>query len=416
MTDADLGARVIFATDEFFAIADNLLQRRDPVYDPTAYCSQGKVMDGWESRRRRQPGHDWCIIRLAFRGMIAGVELDTAFFTGNYAPRISIQAANVPDFASDEQDEWMPGSFDRFERGGGIRGSKANADLVQRAQEACDAYTWHTLVPQSPLQPGYPESRLHYFAIMDPSLKRNAYTHIRLNFFPDGGVARLKVYGTVSVNFGDILARLKPSQPVPLMDLASMALGGRGLACSNKHFGVPRNLLKPGRGLDMGDGWETARHMDRPAIITTNPETGLVDTELGDWCILQLGTITALVERLEIDTRHFKGNYPESILVEAGCARNTNETIHDESVDQDDVKFDDLSIQWFPLLNRTKLGPDKNFVYELDQGQLNPPFVDAPYISHIRVSIFPDGGISRVRVFGRPKRMEGAMRRVLSDL
>ena len=156
--------------------------------------------------------------------------------------------------------------------------------------------------------------------------------------------------------------------------------------------------------------------MDRPPIIRTDPETGLVDTDLGDWCILQLGTITSQVESLEIDTRHFKGNYPESILVEAGCARNTNDTIHDESEDKDDVKFDDLTIHWFPLLNRTKLGPDKNFVYELENGDLTPPFVDAPYISHIRVSIYPDGGISRVRVHGRPKRMEGSMKRVLSDL
>jgi allantoicase len=204
--------------------------------------------------------------------------------------------------------------------------------------------------------------------------------------------------------------------------------------------------------------WETARHMERPSIIRTNPETGLVDTELGDWCILQLGTITAQVERLEIDTRHFKGNFPESILVEAGCARNTNETLHDENEDHDDVNFDDLTIHWFPLLNRTKLGPDKNFVFELleeddggengdnaedvnedndngggdnedkptaaattmgrssSQPRLNPPFVDAPYISHIRVFIYPDGGISRVRVFGRPKRMERGMKRVLSGL
>lgn len=198
--------------------------------------------------------------------------------------------------------------------------------------------------------------------------------------------------------------------------------------------------------------WETARHMDRPAVIRTNPVTGLVDTDLGDWCILQLGTITAQVERLEIDTRHFKGNFPESILVEAGCARNTNETVHDDNEDQDDVNFDDLTIHWFPLLNRTKLGPDKNYVFELmeeddDGGQgdgdvedddedgggegndnnrpmgrsssqprLNPPYVDAPYISHIRVFIYPDGGISRVRVFGRPKRMDRGMRRVLSGL
>jgi len=418
LTDEHLGSRVIFATDEFFAVADNLLLREAPEYDPNAYCSQGKVMDGWESRRRRHPGHDWAVIRLAYRGTIAGIEVDTAYFTGNYAPRISIQAANIDHYSSDEHDEWMPGSFDRFERGGGIRGSKANAELIGQAQEACDKYTWHTLVPQSPLRPGYPDSRMHYFAMVDPALKKLPFTHIRLNYFPDGGVARLKVYGSVSVNFErDVFAKLKPSEPVPLMELASMALGGRGLACSNKHFGVPRNLLKPGRGLDMGDGWETARHMDRPEIIHTNPETGLVDTQLSDWCILQLGTITAQIEKLEIDTCHFKGNYPESVLVEAGCARNTQASIiHDEAKDQDDVKFDDLTIQWFPLLNRTKLGPDKLFSYTLENGELNPPYVDAPYISHIRLFIYPDGGISRVRVHGRPKRMEGAMKRVLSDL
>lgn len=411
-------ARVIFATDEFFAVADNLLERHEPSYDKNAYCSQGKVMDGWESRRRRQPGHDWCVIRLAYPGMIAGIQVDTAYFTGNYAPRISLQATHVGavNYEKDEQDEWMPGSFDRFERGGGIRGSKASTELVERAQTACDTHKWHTLVEQSPLQPGYPESRMHYFAVLDPTIKKQAFTHVRLNLFPDGGVARLKVFGAVSVDFVSMFKSLKPSQPVPLMDLASMALGGRGLACSNKHFGIPRNLLQPGRGLDMGDGWETARHMDRPAVIATHPDTGLVDTDLGDWCILQLGTVTALVERLEIDTRHFKGNYPESILVEAGCATNTNATIHDETMDQDDVKFDDLTIKWFPLLNRTKLGPDKNFVYSLEDEQLNPPYVDAPYISHIRVSIYPDGGISRVRVFGRPKRLEGGMKRVLSDL
>lgn len=422
LTDDQLGARVIFATDEFFATADNLLLRADPTYDPAAYCSQGKVMDGWESRRRRKPGHDWAVIRLAYRGVIAGVEIDTAYFTGNFAPRISIQAANIPHYSSDEQDEWMPGSFDRFERGGGIRGSKANVEQIAAAQAACDPHTWYTLVPESPLQPGYPESRMHYFTAQDPhvDIKRLAFTHIRLNLFPDGGIARLKVYGAVSVNFErDVFQKLSPSQPVPCLDLASMALGGRGLACSNKHFGVPRNLLKPGRGVDMGDGWETARHMERPSIIAQDPTTGLVDCDLGDWCILQLGTITALVEKLEIDTCHFKGNYPESILIEAGCARNHHyETlINDETEDQDgDVHFDDLTIQWFPLLNRTKLGPDKNFVYELSKGELNQPYVDAPYISHIRVWIYPDGGISRVRVHGRPKRMQGGLRRVLSDL
>merc|ERR1712003_319822 len=107
-------------------------------------------------------------------------------------------------------------------------------------------------------------------------------------------------------------------------------------------------------------------------------------------------------------------------MVEGGCARNRNADMQDDKVDEDDIKFEDLDIEWFPLLNRTKLGPDKIFTYELQNGDLNPPLVDAPYISHLRVNIYPDGGISRVRVYGRPKRMKPnerkSMRRVLSDL
>ena len=421
LTDENLGARVIFATDEFFAVADNLLKRAEPSYDPNAYCSQGKVMDGWESRRRRQPGHDWCVIRLAYKGTIAGFEVDTAYFTGNFAPRISIQAANLPGYSTDAHDQWMPGSFDRFERGGGIRGSKASPELIEKAEAACEEHAvpghWHTLLEMSPLQPGYPESRMHYFAVTDPSMKKTPYTHIRINYFPDGGVARLKAFGSVFVNFQkDVFERCeKLGDPIPTLDLASMALGGRGLACSNKHFGVPRNLLKPGRGLDMGDGWETARHLSRPAIIETNPDTGLVDTDLGDWCILQLGTITERCEKLEIDTCHFKGNYPESIMIEGGCARNVSSAdVHNEKEDDDDVSFDDLKIEWSPLLGRTKLGPDKIFTF--DQKELAPPSAEAEYISHIRVSIYPDGGISRVRVHGKPKPMNTGLRRVLSGL
>ena len=228
----------------------------------------------------------------------------------------------------------------------------------------------------------------------------------------------MKAFGSVNMNFErDVFAHCKDGKPVPVLDLSSMALGGRGLACSNKHFGVPRNLLKPGRGIDMGDGWETARHMNRPMIIETNSITGLVDTDLGDWCILQLGTITALVEKLEIDTCHFKGNFPESVMVEAGCAKNfSSEEVNDEIEDDDDVSFDDLTITWFPLLKRTKLGPDKIFTYELENEKLEYPPDDVRYISHIRVSIFPDGGISRVRVHGRPMPMEKGMKRVMSGL
>jgi len=249
LSDAQLGSRVIFATDEFFAVADNLLLRAEPQYDPNTYCAQGKVMDGWESRRRRLPGHDWCVIRLAYRGTIAGVELDTAFFTGNFTPAVSIQAADLSCYGTDMHDEWMPGSFDRFERGGGIRGSKSSLELCAKAESACANIggDWKEILPLSKLNPGYAESRMHYFSISE-ALKRTSFTHIRLNYFPDGGVARLKVYGSVSVLFEKDYFSKYTEADMPIVDLASMGLGGRGLACSNKHFGVPRNLLKPGRG------------------------------------------------------------------------------------------------------------------------------------------------------------------------
>ena len=180
LTDETLGSRVIFATDEFFAVADNLLKRTSPGYDPNAYCAQGKVMDGWESRRRRLPGHDWCVIRLAYRGTIVGFEVDTAYFTGNFAPRISIQAANIPEYAVDIQDEWMPGAFDRFERGGGIRGSKASPTLIAAAEKAChehaEKHEWHTLVPMVELKPGYAETRMHYFSVQDRALRNKPVT------------------------------------------------------------------------------------------------------------------------------------------------------------------------------------------------------------------------------------------------
>ena len=368
-------------------------------------------MDGWESRRRRLPGHDWCVIRLAFCGKIAGFEVDTAFFTGNFTPRISIQAAYLEDYQDDVYDQWMPGSFDRFEKGGGVRGSKSSVEMIEKAEVACVEHAqhnlWHTLIPMTKLKPGYEDTRMHYFSVEDKLLKKKAFTHIRVNYYPDGGVARLKAFGSVDVDFErDVLHRYASEEEVPIMDLASMGLGGRGLACSNKHFGVPRNLLKPGRGIDMGDGWETARHLERPSIIMTNPETGLVDTDLGDWCIIQLGTITGLVEKIDVDTCHFKGNFPESVKIEAGYATH----IANDDKDQDDMKIDDLSIEWFPLLERTKLGPDQIFSYKLKNGELVRPPDYATHISHVRVSIYPDGGISRVRIYGKPKRVKSDTR------
>jgi allantoicase len=88
LADGGLGGRPLFATDEWFATADNLLKSGPPRFDPEAFCEQGKVMDGWETRRRRMPGHDWCVLRLGLPGYIHGFDADTAFFTGNHTPQV----------------------------------------------------------------------------------------------------------------------------------------------------------------------------------------------------------------------------------------------------------------------------------------------------------------------------------------
>mmetsp|Transcript_53249 Transcript_53249/g.79086 ORF Transcript_53249/g.79086 Transcript_53249/m.79086 type:complete len:423 (-) Transcript_53249:35-1303(-) len=399
LSDASAGAKVLFATDEFFAVADNLLSPKPPTFDPNAYCEHGKVMDGWESRRRRDPGHDWCIIKLAYPGTILGVELDTAFFTGNHAPRVSIQAAQI-NFPLEDS---LPGAKDRIQRGGGIQGSNATSHEIETAEQVCNSAVlsksmgWSDVLPMTPMKPGYPGTRLHRFTIPEStSRKIGRVTHLRVNYFPDGGVARLKIWGEVIRDFErDIQGKY--------LDLAAAAMGGKGLACSNKHFGVPSNLIKPGRGVDMSDGWETARHPNRPPILRRDPNTGLVDTELMDWCILKLGAVLGQVEKLVLDTAHFKGNFPESVTVEGCYQPNSSNDFVCKSPGKD------TSVGWFPLLKRTKLGPHMEHTFELAKGDLCRDGGSSKGVSHLRLSIFPDGGLSRVKVFGRGKERMGGM-------
>jgi allantoicase len=176
------------------------------------------------------------------------------------------------------------------------------------------------------------------------------------------------------------------------MELSASANGGQGLACSNKHYGVPHNLIAETLGKDMGDGWETARHPDRPAILVKDPTTNLIDSPLQDWAILKLGKIAVDgVARIILDTKHFRGNYPESVLLE-GCFAEQGMT--------DDRVSDQGG--WFPLINRTRMAPDSEHVFETDLEQLENP---TRAVTHVRVSIFPDGGLSRVRVYGKPLEM-----------
>jgi allantoicase len=338
-------------------------------------------MDGWESRRRREPGHDWCIIKLAYPGIIRGVELDTACFTGNHAPRVSIQGAYIPGNRLN-----LPGAKERVERSGkGILGTKSSNDNILKAEQQCAQATssWNEILKMTPLQPGYPDISKQRFLALNSS-QQTPITHIRLNYYPDGGVARMKLFGDVSLNFATDLKG-------KYVDLAAASQGGKGIGCSNQHYGEPRNLVKPGRGVDMGDGWETARHPNRPAILKRNPTTGLVDTDLMDWAVIKLGAVAQSVDNIVVDTAHFRGNFPESCTVEGCYAPHAQDTIVCQPPNMG-------NIQWFPLLTRTRLLAHTEHSFSLSQGQLTGN--GQQRVSHVRVSIYPDGGISRVRVFG----------------
>ena len=199
-----LGSRVTYATDEFFAAKERLIDPAEPVFKDGVYDDHGKWMDGWESRRKRVEGHDYCIIRLGVPGVILGFNIDTRHFTGNYPPEASIEVCVSDDDVPEEG--------------------------------------WQEIIPRMNLS----GDSQHWLDARDDRV----WTHVRLNIFPDGGVARLRIFGEVRANFGDVEG---------YVDLAAVENGGRAIACSDEHYGSMHNLNAPGRGINMGDGWETAR-------------------------------------------------------------------------------------------------------------------------------------------------------------
>jgi len=421
-------------------------------------------MDGWETRRKRSAGHDWCVIMLGGGDgsgvgsfTIDSIDVDTAYFTGNQTPRISIEAMKVSPPSSsnsihtnnnDYLYTWMPGAVSRLANNGGIRGTGQAVDTIQSALSACEQVAlqttrgksseWIEVLPRTPLKPGYEESRYHSFKI-DEGVKHRlqelgGVTHLKLNYFPDGGVARLKVWGTkyqtnqsssmdtthtlikkVTTSVSRIHPHTSPNPPPSSTnyehpELSSSVHGGVGLMCSNKHYGVPSNLLSPTLGKDMGDGWETARHPDRPPLIKKDPVTGLQVTPLMDWSILKLGLGGAKanngITRIIVDTRHFKGNFPESVCID-GCYADS--AISDEDVCASAGKdtSTNSSVQWFPLLKRVALSADAEHEFLRDDGLIEN---GGKGVTHVRVSIYPDGGLSRVRIYGVPREVEAVPR------
>ncbi|MBA2258711.1 MAG: allantoicase, partial [Acidobacteria bacterium] len=256
LASARVGGRAVATSDDFFAPKSNLVKPEPAVFIPGKYTTRGKWMDGWESRRKRTPGHDWCAVKLGMRGRIRGLNVSTAFFTGNFPTQCSVEALDT-------------------------------TRVVTAAMAAREGAPWVTILPKSALR----GDSDNFFAIEDD----RPWTHLRLNIFPDGGVARLRVYGDVVVDWN----RVAPNGRV--VDLAAIEHGGLVVAASDMHYGAKDNVIMPGRAANMGDGWETKRRRG-PGY---------------DWLILRLGA-AGRVRKIEIDTNHFKGNYPDSASVE-GC-------------------------------------------------------------------------------------------------
>lgn len=320
-----LGGKVVWANDDFFAPKENLLKSSSPVFIDGKYTTRGKWMDGWESRRRRTPGFDWCIVRLGLPGMVREVVVDTAFFKGNFPERCSLEAC-------------------------ALAGSPSSAK--ERRLVTGEAVEWVELLPPSTLQGDF-QNR---FTISNDG----RFTHLRLKIFPDGGVARLRVLGEVL-----------PDRPLAAangkeLNLAALAVGARIIQSSDEFFAAPLNLLRPDRARNTSDGWETRRRRG-PGH---------------DWVILKLG-VPGSIDRVVIDTAHFKGNFPESCSLQG---------VRAESNHMGDAT-------WREVLPRTKLKADSVHTFEEE-------LQDIGAVSHVRLNIYPDGGVSRLKIFGKPESVD----------
>ena len=311
LAEPELGGAVIEVSDDFFAAAKRMLAAGEPQFIEDLYDEHGKWMDGWESRRKRRAGNDYCVIRIC-PGVIYGLDIDTSHFTGNFAPAASLEAARL-DSEPDPDTQW--------------------SELLPRTELKGD--------------------RHHYLRVAD----RNQWTHLRLQIYPDGGVARLRVYGVPDGTVGF-------ERDDQWTDLACSDTGGQALACNDMHYGNMQNLLKPGNAANMGDGWETRRRR----------EPG------NDWALIKLGK-TGRIKRIEVDTEFFKGNNP------AACSLRGTMLEEGDSIDG--------SANWPLILPRMALGPDQLQVFHREIARHEP-------LSHVRFDIFPDGGVARLRLLGEP--------------
>lgn len=311
LASRQLAASVVAANDELFAERENLIKPEPPVFSAHDFGHKGKVYDGWETRRRREPGHDWAIVRLGVPGIVHGVIVDTAWFTGNYPPFISVEAAAVEGYSSPsdlEGAEWTT--------------------IIGKA--AAEGNSVNAYVVESDVR----------------------WTHVRLSIYPDGGVARLRVHGE---------PRPDPRFLSGTIDLVALENGGCLIGCSDDFYSSPANLILPGRARSMGEGWENARRRSGG----------------NDFAVFALAG-EGVIEHVEIDTSYFIGNAPGCVQLTA-CHSSDGEP--------------GAQAQWFDVVAKTRSQPDTRHRFS------SPAVLDRP-ATHVRLDVYPDGGLSRLRVWG----------------
>tara|TARA_B100000579_G_C22779212_1_gene828333 strand:+ start:339 stop:1358 length:1020 start_codon:yes stop_codon:yes gene_type:complete len=314
LAQSRLGSKIVYKTDEFFAPAKRIINPWPPVFKEGVFDKHGKWMDGWETRRKRTKGHDYLILKLGKPGRIHKVDIDTSYFNGNQPSKVSLDACFSKSVLPKKNTQWIK-------------------ILNQKSTK--------------------PNSH-HFFNIKN----RSMFTHIKLNIYPDGGVARIRVYGNMELN---------KKFSGKIINLTSVLNGATPIVCNNEHFGRAENILAPGKGKNMGDGWETRRSRGKNF----------------DWLILKCAT-AGKINKIQIDTHHFKGNYPNKCSLQAAYLHgkiSPKTLIH-------------KSKNWRPLLNKVKLKAHQkhNFLNKLMKNKK---------VNYIKINIYPDGGISRIRTFGK---------------
>ena len=309
-----LGSKIIFKTDDFFASANRIINPLPPVFKDGIFDKNGKWMDGWESKRKRTSGYDYLIIKLGKPGSIKKVNIDTTHFNGNQPSMASLEGCNST--------------------------SKNIKNLK-----------WKTLISKKKIKANHH----HIFNISSKSV----VTHVKLNIFPDGGVARLRLYGSIS--------KKKNNFKNKIINLTSLLNGAAVIACNNEHFGKAENILAPGKAKNMGDGWETRRRRDKG----------------NDWLILN-SVNGKKINKIEISTHHFKGNFPSQCSLQVAF-------IPDKKSSLSIVKN---SNNWKFLLKKVNLSSNKTHKFKNKLMKNNK-------VNFIKINIFPDGGISRFKIFGK---------------